>query len=149
MVRRESDYAFRILAHMISRGGNGPITASQIASSEGIPTSFSQKILRRLTRAGILKARCGRGGGFVLARRPAKISMRDVVVAVQDGLRLGPCGAGPHGCPRRAGCPVTGHWDRLQRQLDASLARTTLADIVGTANQAHRSTGRSGSGASA
>lgn len=131
MVRRDSDYALRILAHMILSGAQVPLTGTKIARSAGIPESFAHKILRRLVAAGLLEARCGKGGGFVLTRRPRQIRMLDVITAAQGPLRISPCVSGRRECARRATCPMTVGWTKLQSRVKTLLGRTTLADILG------------------
>ena len=129
LIRRDTDYAFRAMVHLACAPA-GPVAARALSAAQAVPLSFSQKILRRLARANLVAARMGPGGGFVLARPAGRISMMDIVAAIQGPPLLNHCVREAAACRRRRGCPVNPPLRKLQGQLDAFLAGHTLHDIL-------------------
>jgi Rrf2 family protein len=102
-----------------------------LAKSQGIPISFGHKILRKLVAAHLVTSRAGRSGGFRLARRPETIRLIDIVTAIQGPVSVSRCMMEINPCLRRATCPVSQKWRKLQRSIITFLRTTTLADIIG------------------
>jgi len=129
LIRRDTDYAFRVLVDLGS-SGESSATADEICARQQIPASFARKVLRKLVASSILCARAGKGGGFSLAKSAGEVSMLDVVTAVQGRPRISPCVGAPDACDRSPTCPVTGKFRAMQNELIDFLGRTTLADIL-------------------
>ena len=129
MIRKDTDYAFRILLYL-GLVTTKPVSAERIARQLEIPQSFAQKILRKLVTAQVLAAKPGCGGGFTLAKEPNAISMMDVIKAVQGSILISPCAADRDNCLRSVGCPVRPRWSELQKRLSGFLFRETLADLL-------------------
>ena len=73
-----------------------PSTATKIARKDQFPPRFLYRVLRRLVDAGILTGVSGPGGGYALAKAPEKISLAEIVEAVegpQDATVLEPVAA--------------------------------------------------------
>jgi Rrf2 family protein len=77
-------YALRALAHMAAEGEARPLASQAIARAHGISTKYLLKALKRLVSAGVLLSRKGPRGGYRLARPAAKVTLLEVVEAV-DG----------------------------------------------------------------
>lgn len=129
MIRRDTDYAFRSLVH-IAMSPSKAATAGELAKAQDVPVGFAQKILRKLARAGILEAKQGRGGGFVLTKAPGKVSLMQVVTLLQGPLLLNRCMGDPKACRRQPTCPVSLHLRKVQDGLNDFFESTTLADVL-------------------
>jgi Rrf2 family protein len=77
-------YAVRALAHMAAEGEGRPVASGAVARARGIPAKYLFKALKRLVSAGVLLSRKGPQGGYRLARPAAKVTLLEVVEAV-DG----------------------------------------------------------------
>jgi Rrf2 family protein len=84
---RASSYALHALAHMAASGEDRPMASHHIARARGIPELFLLKILKPLVSARILSSVKGPNGGYRLARPAAKISVLDIVEAVDGPIR--------------------------------------------------------------
>jgi len=84
---RACGYALLALAYLARHGGNGPVTVDGIAAAEGLSESFLRKSLESLAGAGVLRSERGRGGGFRLARPARRITLLEVVEAVDGPVR--------------------------------------------------------------
>lgn len=79
------DYALRAAAEL-AVGGEGPVTAEQLARAQDIPGKFLENILTQLRRAGLVRSQRGPVGGYWLARPAAAISLADIIRAVDGPL---------------------------------------------------------------
>lgn len=86
---RSSGYAFSVLGYLARPEVRGPVLAKILADQFEIPRDYLFKVLQQLVRAGILDSVRGPHGGFCLARPSDKISMLDVVEAVEGPLSGG------------------------------------------------------------
>ena len=82
-VSAKADYALRAVAELAA-AETGPLKRERIADAQQIPMNYLENILLELKHAGIVQSQRGTAGGFRLARRPADISLADVIRAV-DG----------------------------------------------------------------
>jgi Rrf2 family iron-sulfur cluster assembly transcriptional regulator len=129
-ISRKSDYALRALAFIAGQRPDKKSSISEIAESESIPRDFLAKILKELTRAGILKSFQGVTGGYQLARPRETISFLNVIEAMEGPLQVNLCAGadGDCGCSRFADCNMKGFWDRVQNGLAKTLSETNFGD---------------------
>ena len=80
-------YALRALVFLARRGGDGLLVAHVFAGVRGMPEEYLGKTLKGLVRAGILLSSRGPTGGYRLARPPKRISLLDLVEAVDGPVR--------------------------------------------------------------
>jgi Rrf2 family protein len=75
-------------------GRGAPVQIRVISERQAIPSRYLEQIFQRLRRAGLVTSKRGPGGGYTLSRSPARISLREVVEAVEgpvaDALRMKP-----------------------------------------------------------
>ena len=123
---RAVDYGLRGLTHLARRNSDGRTTIAQICDEEGIPKSFVVKIFQLLTRAGILDAVRGPGGGYSLRRPPEEISMREVVEGIEGPIVLHESALNGDSLT----CPGHETWLQAQDQVLATLEGVTIADLA-------------------
>lgn len=85
-VSTKSDYALRALIEMAAREDERPVSAEELGREQDIPRGFLQGILADLRRAGVVASQRGKSGGWRLDRAPEKISVADVIRAVDGPL---------------------------------------------------------------
>jgi Rrf2 family protein len=115
-----AEYALRAIVHL-AMNREGLSSSQAIADSTKVPPKYISKILNDLVEARLVTSRRGPHGGFSLAREPQRISVLDVVNAVDPIRRI-------ETCP--LGIPTHGHnLCRLHRKLDDTIAlvESTLA----------------------
>jgi Rrf2 family protein len=130
---RASMYALNALAHLAHlREGEGPPLASHaIARARSIPEKFLLKTLKPLVAAGILHGDRGPHGGYRLAKPPAKVTLLEVVEAVDGPLR----GEAPFAAEGAAGkaldAGLQGVCERLADLTRRRLGKVRLSDLAG------------------
>jgi Rrf2 family nitric oxide-sensitive transcriptional repressor len=127
MISKTNEYALRVMVHLAGQQG-APCGTRAIAAATQVPASYLSKILLQLVKAGFMTSQRGIGGGFVLARDPAGISVFDVVSAIDPLPRIRVC---PLGLPEHKQlCPLHRELDAAFEMVEQAFRRATLAGLV-------------------
>lgn len=120
----------------------------EISETEEIPFDYLEKILSKLEKAGLIRAKKGVQGGYFLARPPQKIKVGEIIRVLEGEMVLVKClprsprprfGGGVlrgiakkerYLCPRERRCLTKNFWKKIQDSLDSALNSLTLADLV-------------------
>ena len=127
MLPKTAEYALRAAVWL---GGNPDQTesADRLAEQTKVPRRYLHKVLQDLVRANLVRSQSGPGGGYALARAPAKITILDVVNAVAPLERIRHC---PLGLPSHTRlCPLHAELDRVYAATEAALSRVTIAQLL-------------------
>lgn len=126
-----ADYAVVIMSAAARHCGGLRVSAGQLAEETGLPAPTVQKLVSKLTSAGLLRSSRGVGGGLKLARPPAAISVADIVEAVEGPIALTAClEQGKHECTLEGACNVRPHWPQVNAALRGALAQVPLTQLV-------------------
>jgi Rrf2 family protein len=80
-----AEYGLIVTVHLARRAGEGPIAAREVAEQERLPADYVEQILLRLRRSGLVTSVRGARGGYLLARQPEDITVKDVLNAAEHG----------------------------------------------------------------
>ena len=127
-ITRQTDYAIRCVLYL-SREKNRVVMVEEIAREMSLPQSFLAKILQKLTKAGILNSFRGAQGGFQLARTPGKISLLDVIEAIQGPTAMNKCAVDKASCEFSASCTVHPVWVELRQKVEQHLKKVTFQNL--------------------
>ncbi|HUT61314.1 MAG TPA: Rrf2 family transcriptional regulator [Phycisphaerae bacterium] len=105
--------------------GEGPVTLDAICSERDLPKQYLTKIFGSLTRADLVSSIRGKRGGYMLTREPGRITLLEVVEAVEGPIVLNFCQHIPPQCDRK-GCRIRPIWRQLQRTIRDRLGSMTL-----------------------
>jgi Rrf2 family protein len=83
-----SEYGIRALLELTQRRGQGPIQSREIAERQAIPDAYLNQLLLTLRKAGIVQSLRGPAGGHLLARPPERVTMAEVVGALEGLPRI-------------------------------------------------------------
>ena len=129
-----ADYAVVTMSAAARHCGGVRVSAAQLAEETGLPAATVQKLVSKLSAAGLLRASRGAGGGLKLARPAAAISLADIVEAVEGPIALTACvEQGRHDCGMESACTVRPHWGVVNDAVRGALAEvplTRLAEMV-------------------
>ncbi len=107
------------------------MNATSLAAETGIPLPTAQKLVSRLSAAGLLESTRGTGGGVRLSRPPAAISLADIVEAVEGPIALTTCvDTARHDCALEGGCAVRPHMGIVNEVVRDALASVSLASLT-------------------
>ena len=126
-----ADYAVVTMSAAARHCGGARVSAAQLAQETGLPAPTVQKLVSRLTAAGLLRSIRGAGGGLQLARPAAAISLADIVEAVEGPIALTACvEQGRHDCALERSCSVRPHWTVVNEALRGALAQVPLSRVA-------------------
>lgn len=126
-----ADYAIVILSAAARQcGARGRLNATLLAEETGIPLPTVQKLVSRLSAAGLIETVRGSGGGLRLSRPPAAINLADVIEAVEGPIAMTACvDHGAHDCCIEENCRVKPHWNVVNGAVRGALAGVSLASL--------------------
>ncbi len=104
-------------------------SAAELAAETGLPVPTVQKLVSKLSAAGLLRSVRGAGGGLQLARPAAAITLADIVEAVEGPIALTACIDGE--CAMDHDCRVKPHWPLVNTALRGALAGIALTQLAG------------------
>jgi len=127
-----ADYAVVTMTAAARHCGGARVSAGQLAAETGLPAPTVQKLVSRLTAAGLLRSTRGMGGGLKLARPAAAITLADIVEAVEGPIVLTQCldHANEHCCTLDGSCAVKPHWPLVNEALRGALAGVPLTRLA-------------------
>lgn len=120
-----ADYAVITMGQAASHCGDGRVSAAELATETGLPVPTVQRLVSKLTAAGLLRSVRGAGGGLQLGRPAAAITVADIVEAVEGPIALTSCVEGAS-CDYETGCSMKSHWPIITDKLRGALAEITL-----------------------
>lgn len=121
-------YAILALACLEGPGGV-PLQVGYLARCTNLPKPYLSKIVQALAAKGFLKTKRGYKGGILLSWPPGRITLLEVVMAVEGPNWIGGCLLGTSKCWERRGCPVHRFWEKESRRIKAELRSWTLEDM--------------------
>jgi Rrf2 family iron-sulfur cluster assembly transcriptional regulator len=132
-VSTRGDYASRALLSLsLHDGERRPTSVRDIAERTGLPQPYLEQILLALKGAGLVRSKRGVGGGYVLARSPADITLGQIVSSVEGPIVAGDFGE-PHqngACDHEGQCVLLAVWADVGDHMRTHLDSFTLADMV-------------------
>ena len=126
-----ADYAVVTMSAAARHCGGARVSAAQLADETGLPAATVQKLVSKLSAAGLLRSSRGAGGGLKLARPAAAISLADIVEAVEGPIALTACvEQGRHDCGMESCCAVRPHWPLINETMRGALAGVPLTRLA-------------------
>jgi Rrf2 family transcriptional regulator, iron-sulfur cluster assembly transcription factor len=130
-------YAVMAMIDIGQGDGARPVSLAEIAERQDISQEYLEQLFGKLRRAGLVTSARGPGGGYFLARHKAEINLADVILAVDEPLRVTRCsGDAVDGCVKGEKCCAHDLWASLGRQMMYFLESVTLEDVVENRNLA-------------
>ena len=122
-----ADYAVVMMSAAARHCGGSRINAAVLAEETGIPLPTVQKLVSKLSAAGLLRSVRGAGGGFRLARPAAAVTLADIIEAVEGPIAMTSCvESGKHDCGMEGACRVQPHWPVVNQAVRGALAGVSL-----------------------
>ncbi|MDO7843324.1 SUF system Fe-S cluster assembly regulator [Sphingomonas immobilis] len=126
-----ADYAVVMMSAAARHCGvSGRLNATLLANETSLPLPTVQKLVSKLSAAGLIESTRGTGGGFRLSRPPASITLADIVEAIEGPIAMTACvEAGAHDCAIEGDCKVKPHWNAVNGAVRGALAGVSLASL--------------------
>lgn len=134
---KKCEYVLRALLCVGRGNGAKRFRARDICKRAKVPEAYSRKVFQSLVQGGFLRAVLGPGGGYELTRDPARITLLEVIQAVDGDLTFSGC---PLGLSRCGSSPCALHvvWGGIREELLARLRSQTLSGLIESAKPPRR-----------
>lgn len=122
-------FAVTAMVDLAIRGNKGPVTLAGISERQKISLSYLEQLFGKLRRNNVVSSVRGPGGGYCLARSADKISIVDIVVAVDEPLDATNCDA-KGDCHDGQPCLTHNLWYGLNEAIHEYLSKINLQQLV-------------------
>ncbi|MCC4117806.1 Fe-S cluster assembly transcriptional regulator IscR [Aromatoleum toluclasticum] len=122
-------FAVTAMIDLASRQAEGPVTLAGIADRQKISLSYLEQLFGKLRRHKLVTSVRGPGGGYRLARDMGRITVADIIVAVDEPLDATQCG-GKQNCQDEHRCLTHDLWANLNKRMYEYLDSVTLNALV-------------------
>ncbi len=127
----KGQYAVRAMVNLASHPDGKPVALRDISTEEGISLAYLEQLFVKLRRGKMVRSVRGPGGGYVLAKDPASISVGEVISVVEEPLNPVAClDEDSKGCERAKNCITQKVWKGLGERIKEFLGSITLQDLV-------------------
>jgi FeS assembly SUF system regulator len=128
---RLADYGVVLMTHIAM--SHEPLhTATAAAQATRVPEPTVGKILKALSRQGLLDSHRGSNGGYSLARAPQDIRVTEIITAVDGPIARTSCLDSESGaCDMETFCPTRTNWQKINEAVSRALDGISLADMMG------------------
>ncbi len=127
---RLTDYGILLLTQFARKEAGPMKSARDLAVTAHLPLPTVSKILKLLARHGLLEAHRGVKGGFTLARTPERISMAEIIQALEGRIGVTDCTADAGLCDIENTCNLKSNWARINRVVLGALDKISLAEMI-------------------
>lgn len=124
-ISKKAQYALTAMVHLARRKTRKAVSIRQISNIEKVPFEFLSKIFSDLEKNGLVLSRHGANGGYVLARRPQKITVADVV-GLLENINAVDCAF----CPKSKKCLTKNVWAKVDKAVSKTLDSITLNELI-------------------
>ena len=125
----KSRYALNALIELHLLEIDGPVKISKIADMQSIEITYLEQLFRKLRIAGLIDSCRGRNGGYFFAKDVSKISVKDIMIAVEEDLDATSC-SGASDCSDCKKCRTHSLWASLNTVVINYLEKITLDTLV-------------------
>ncbi len=122
-------YAVTAMLDLALHYEKGTVTLADIARRQGISLSYLEQLFAKLRRCGLVDSVRGPGGGYNLAAHPSKITVAQIVAAINENIDATRCG-GERNCQGDEACLTHQLWEELSTRIYEFLNGITLAELV-------------------
>jgi Rrf2 family protein len=123
-------YGTRLMVDLAEHYADGPIPLAEIARRQDLSAKYLEQLIILLKGAGLIRSTRGRRGGYMLALKPEKISVGQVIEVLEGRLAVVDCVTDPELCERSPECPTRGIWVGMTDVLKKQLFSLSLMDIL-------------------
>lgn len=139
-INKQDEYGLRILLRIARSDSDNGLSIPQLSELEGMSQPYVGKIARMLRIAGYVESTRGQKGGYILAKEPNAIVIKDVISSLGGNL-FNKDFCGQHSgeirfCTNSVDCSIRSLWTILQYTVDKVLANITLQDLIGNESDA-------------
>ena len=125
-----SRYGLRLMFELAIVHGGRPVMLKEIAARQELSEKYLSKLVILLRGAGLVNSVRGAHGGYILARPPGKISLKEIIAVLEGHIALVDCKAEAASGASRTRCPTIEIWTGLNEAIAGFLGGISLEQLV-------------------
>jgi Rrf2 family protein len=123
-------YGTRAIIDIAQNSENGSTMLKDIAARQSLSPKYLDHILSSMRRAGLIRNIRGKGGGYILSKTPASITVKDILEAVDGSFEPVECLSNTDLCDKVPSCGTRDVWLRMKEAVDGVLEEATLQSLL-------------------
>ncbi|MFZ1979730.1 MAG: Rrf2 family transcriptional regulator [Smithella sp.] len=123
-------YGVRLMVALAFNYDKGPVLLKDVAKGENISEKYLSLIIIPLRRIGLVNSIRGAHGGYLLAKDPSQITMKEIIDVLEGDCSLVDCVRNPSTCPRVPICASHDIWEIIGEKISETLNSVTLDMLV-------------------
>lgn len=131
MISTKGRYAIRFLLDLAEQPANQPVPLDEIANRQDISKKYLESVVKILVTAKMVKGTSGKGGGYLLLRKPEEYTIGEILRTTEVSLASVAClmdNAEP--CPRVNNCRTLPMWRKFDSMVNDYFDGITIADLI-------------------
>jgi Rrf2 family cysteine metabolism transcriptional repressor len=125
-----SRYGTRMMFELALNYGNGTMLLKEIGRKQGISEKYLSNLILHLKASGLVYSARGAHGGYMLAKAPSEITIKEIVDTLEGNQSIVECIKNESICDRLNRCPTRNVWEKLQEKFYKFLESITLQNLV-------------------
>jgi len=131
MISTKGRYAVRFMIDLSEQPGGIPVSLDDTASRQGISKKYLESVVKLLVNGKLVKGISGKGGGYLLLRRPEEYTVYEILKITEGTLATVAClDEGADNCPRKDFCKTLPMWKKFDSIVHDFYYQITLADLI-------------------
>ncbi len=128
-ISKLTDYSTVVMAYL-AQFPEQMHNAKDISAQTHITLPTVSKILKALTKSGLLLSHRGAHGGYSLANAAMQISIADIIIAMEGKPGLTECSHNNSVCALQPTCAISGNWQTITSIVYNTLEKISLQDMI-------------------
>lgn len=129
-ISKQIDYAFQLIAELAKLKNNVSLSLKKFSLNSSISFLFLQKIAKLLREAGIIRSIKGKNGGYMLIKPAEKISVKEVIEAVEGSYSAVNCVSRVKRCEKNKQCNMKSGFQIINKQIIEYFEKLKITDIL-------------------
>lgn len=129
-ISKRSRYGLRMMLELALNYGREPVQISEIAQKEEISKKYLGQLIIPLKNAGYVSSIRGAYGGYILAKPPKDITLKEIFMVLEGDISLVECTTNTHLCSRTTFCSTRDIWKLIADKISDVLQAMTLKDLA-------------------
>jgi len=128
-ISKLTDYGTMILVYLAGAESGQMMPASDVAEATHLALPTAQKLLKILTKDGLVESARGADGGYRLARSPEQITAAEILDTLEGPVAITECSHDEGHCDLEANCQVGNAWQKISLAIRAAMSDIRLCDL--------------------
>ncbi len=131
MISTKGRYAVRFMIDLAEQPEGIPVPLHDVSVRQGISKKYLEIIVKTLVAAKLVKGASGKGGGYMLLRKPSEYTVGEVLEATEETLASVAClRCDAVACPRENFCKTLPMWKKFDSMIHGYFYGITIEDLV-------------------